>query len=113
MRQLTHRQLENLGYRVSEAASHEAVNHLLATGSRFDLMLSDILLPGIQKGPQIADQVKAQQPDIQLLFMSGYIESSKEIDMGNLVAGHFLSKPFSQRTLAEKQRSLLDNQQDN
>ena len=109
LRLLTQRQLEKLGYKVSEAASHEAINRLLDTGTTFDLMLSDVLLPGTLKGPQIAEEVKARQPDIQLLFMSGYMENSQEIDVGKLLAGHFLPKPFRLHTLAEKLRSLLDS----
>jgi PAS domain S-box-containing protein len=108
LRRLTSRVLSNLGYKVFEAASEQEVQDQLARVSQIDLMLSDVLLPGRLKGPQIARQVTAQHPNIKVLFMSGYVEGSAEIDLEGMSDGHFLAKPFGQKALAEALRRLLD-----
>lgn len=107
LRALTKRILKNLKYEVFEASNEAEVNSLLAQDIHFDLMVSDILLPGPLKGPQIAQKVLLQQPDLKIMFISGYLEGSSEIDLPDVTASSFLAKPFSQKALAEAVSALL------
>jgi CheY-like chemotaxis protein len=63
---------------------------------RIDLLISDLVMPGIS-GPQLADAVWAERPDTNVLLMSGYTEDhARERGLN----GHaFLSKPFTPAAL--------------
>jgi PAS domain S-box-containing protein len=107
LRALTQRILKNLKYEVFEASNEAEVTSLLAQDIHFDLMVSDVLLPGPLKGPQIAQKVLQQQPHLKIMFISGYVEGSSEIEIPDVMASSFLAKPFSQRALAEAVATLL------
>jgi PAS domain S-box-containing protein len=107
LRALTQRILKNLNYEVFEASNESEVTSLLAQDIRFDLMVSDVLLPGPLKGPQIAQKVLQQQPHLKIMFISGYVEGSSEIEIPDVMASSFLAKPFSQKALAEAVAKLL------
>ena len=107
LRALTQRILKNLQYEVFEASNEAEVTCLLAQDIHFDLMVSDVLLPGPLKGPQIAQKVLQQQSHLKIMFISGYIEGSSEIEIPDVMASSFLAKPFSQKALAEAVAKLL------
>jgi PAS domain S-box-containing protein len=107
LRALTQRILKNLKYEVFEASNEAEVASLLAQDIHFDLMVSDVLLPGQLKGPQIAQKVLQQQPHLKIMFISGYVEGSSEIEIPDVMASSFLAKPFSQKALAEAVAKLL------
>ena len=107
LRALTKRILKNLKYEVFEASNEAEVSSLLAQNIHFDLMVSDVLLPGPLKGPQIAQKVLQQQPHLKIMFISGYLEGSSEIDLPDVIASSFLAKPFSQKALADAVSTLL------
>ena len=101
--------LERLGYTVlasdspanalSIAEKHEHPVHLLIT---------DVVMP-VMSGNQLKDRVKQFFPDIKVLFMSGYTADAiaHRGFMDNNI--HFLQKPFSNDSLAQKVRDILDN----
>ena len=62
-------------------------------------------MPGM-RGRDLADQLRAARPTLQVLFMSGYAEEQlrKTIDLDNLA---FLPKPFSVQQLAEAVRDVM------
>jgi PAS domain S-box-containing protein len=73
------------------------------------LLLTDVVLPGIS-GREVARQVTAHRPDIKVLFTSGYTPDAI-IHHGVLEAGlHFIQKPFTLDTLANKVRAVLNNE---
>jgi len=64
-------------------------------------------MPGMN-GRELAEQISATRPDIQVLFMSGYTADAIA-HHGVLEKGvHFLQKPFTLFTLARKVRAVLD-----
>lgn len=82
--------LEQLGYRVVRAENAaEALRHL-EQGIAFDLMLSDIVMPGAMDGMALAHLCRERFPDLPVLLVSGYNEAAQAAD------GHFdmLRKPF-------------------
>jgi two-component system cell cycle sensor histidine kinase/response regulator CckA len=106
VRHLVQRVLERFGYRVLVAASpHEALR--IARGERLiNLLMSDVVLPGLS-GPDLAEQIVAIQPGIRVLYMSGYTDEAI-VHRGLLNAGTpFLEKPFTPETLAKKVRQVL------
>jgi PAS domain S-box-containing protein len=68
--------LRGLGCRVLEAADGPSATAILER-EEIDLLLSDVVLPGGQRGPEVAMEALERRPDLAVLFMSGYAESSE------------------------------------
>jgi signal transduction histidine kinase/ActR/RegA family two-component response regulator len=103
--------LRDLNYRVLEAADGaSALARVEAGPFRIDLLLTDIVMPGIN-GRELADALLARQPDLKVLFITGYSRNAI-VHQGRLDAGvSMLQKPLSQATLATKIRDILDKPQ--
>ncbi|MBL8555273.1 MAG: CHASE3 domain-containing protein [Phenylobacterium sp.] len=99
--------LRELGYDVVQASSGDQALQQLAQQPRIDLLLTDIVMPGMT-GRMLADQVLAQRPDLRVLYMTGYTRNAI-VHNGVLDFGvAFLQKPFSAEQLARKVRDVLD-----
>ena len=100
--------LRNQGYEIVEAGnSKEAIDHL-KTGQAFDLLFTDVVLPGGMNGVEIAKEAKRLQPNIKVLYTSGYIENAV-VHYGKLNPGMTLvNKPYRKAELLEKVRAILD-----
>jgi CheY-like chemotaxis protein len=72
-----------------------------------DLLLTDVVMPHMS-GRQLAEKLTTEQPDLPVLFVSGYAEDN--VMRGQIVpsASAFLAKPFSSSALGDKVRELLD-----
>jgi signal transduction histidine kinase len=98
--------LEELGYRTVEAADPQAALKLIEGGIRFDLMITDVGLPGMN-GRQLAEIARGRLPDLPVLFMTGYAQNA-EARGGFLEANmQMISKPFQIEVLASKIREML------
>jgi signal transduction histidine kinase len=86
--------LHDLGYRVVEAASAEQAMALIDRGERFDLLVTDHLMPGMS-GAELADTIISRRPGTPVLLVSGYAEE-RGIDPGL----PRLTKPFRKDELA-------------
>lgn len=101
--------LSGVGYRVVEAIDAEAALKLLASNSQVQLMLTDVVMPGMN-GRALADAVRQSHPGVKTLFMTGYSRNAI-VHQGRLDPGvSLIQKPFSQATLAARIRSMLDTQ---
>ena len=98
--------LEHHGYRVLEASnSGEALLRCERYEGNIDMMLADVVMPQMN-GSELAQRLKPLRPDMQVLFMSGYLDETvalREMDS-------FLLKPFNRQTLLEKIREALDDE---
>jgi two-component system, cell cycle sensor histidine kinase and response regulator CckA len=105
VRMVAERALSRAGYTVTSASDGEAGLEKVQEGGKFDLVLSDVVMPSMD-GPAMAREIRKLVPEIPLIFMSGYAEEQlrKEIDIGNM---HFLAKPFSVQQLSDKVGSVL------
>jgi CheY-like chemotaxis protein len=102
------RVLRQHGYAVYEAGrAEEALRWLREGRLRFQLLVTDAVLPGLS-GKGIADQAAALQPGIRALLVSGHPEATLA-RRGIIVAGTpLLEKPFSAAALARRVRAVLD-----
>ena len=101
--------LKELGYRVMEADNGAAALQALETASEpIDLLFTDVILPGGMTGADMAQQARAQQPGLRILFATGYARNAI-IHHGRLDPGvELLTKPFTYAELAAKVRDMLD-----
>ncbi|WP_426199415.1 response regulator [Pseudomonas sp. DC3200b2] len=99
--------LEDLGYQAVEAADGRSGLQILNSSLKIDLLITDVGLPGGMNGRQMADAARVRRPDLKVLFITGYAESSV-FENGNPQDGmHVLTKPFSVDSLARRIRSLI------
>ena len=105
VRNVAERALTRQGYTVITASDGEQGLARLAEVGKVDLLISDVVMPGMD-GPTMVRTVREAHPDIPVLFMSGYAEEQlrKSIDIANVA---FLPKPFSVSQLAEAARDVL------
>lgn len=95
------------GYEVVEVGNGEDAIDDLKASQPFDLLFTDLVLPGGMNGAQIAIEAKRLQPDIKVLFTTGYAENDL-IQNGDLDQGMMLiSKPYLRAELLEKVREKL------
>ena len=108
LRDLARRMLQLAGYVVLTAANgEEALRVLEAQDGRVDLVLTDVVMPGIS-GRELAVRLALSHPDLKVLFTSGYTDDV--IQRHGLLdcTTHFLSKPYSMEELTRKVRATLD-----
>lgn len=100
--------LRPLGYNVLSAASGEEALQMAAEHqNEIDLLLTDVVLPGI-KGQDLAKQLLHRCPGVNVLFMSGYLCPSMAHTDSEQGFEAFIQKPFSPNALLRKIRKLLD-----
>jgi two-component system, cell cycle sensor histidine kinase and response regulator CckA len=103
VRSVAERALTRHGYQVITADNGEDALEILDRGDVIDLLISDVVMPGMD-GPTMVREARKSRPDLKILFMSGYAEEQlrKSIDIENV---NFLPKPFSVTELAEAARN--------
>jgi two-component system cell cycle sensor histidine kinase/response regulator CckA len=105
VRTVAERALTRHGYKVMTADNGEEALEILSRGEPIDLLISDVVMPGMD-GPTVVREARKSRPDLKILFMSGYAEEQlrKSIDIENV---NFLPKPFSVIELAEAARRAV------
>jgi two-component system cell cycle sensor histidine kinase/response regulator CckA len=108
VRSLTREVLEKYGYTVLEAANgEEALKVAELHLGPLDLLLSDVVMPRMG-GPELAQALLAQRPDVKVLYMSGYTDHPM-VRRGVVNAGvAFLQKPFTPTVLVSRIREVLE-----
>ncbi|MGK6324859.1 response regulator [Sphingomonas sp. DT-51] len=95
-------QLQNTGYDVRTAASGDEAFDMINGGVRFDVLLTDIRMPGSLDGFGLIRRVLALVPSARTIAMSGYVGDDH---LETRAADRFIGKPF---TMARLQRELSD-----
>ncbi|HUD87163.1 MAG TPA: ATP-binding protein [Xanthobacteraceae bacterium] len=99
--------LRELDYTVLQASNAEAALRLFDGGGHVDLLLSDVILPGLN-GRELATAALSKRPKLKVLFMTGYSRNAI-VHQGRLDEGvQLIQKPLTQASLAAKIRDVLD-----
>lgn len=100
--------LEDFGYRVLVAQNGAEALQVLAEGARPDLLFTDVVMPGGVSGWELAAKAREMQPEIKVLFTSGYpretLASRGRVDP----RARMLPKPYRLAELARHVRDALD-----
>lgn len=101
-------QLASLGYRIVEAENGDAALAILVrSGERFDLLFTDVVMPGALDGPRLAREAVEIQPGLKVLLASGFTGDSAS-DAAPATQYRKLTKPYRKTDLARAVRDALD-----
>ena len=106
IRALLQRILEKRGFRVTSASNGSDAAALLQDQNAFDLLITDLVLPGVS-GPELALAFQRNRPGGPVLFMSGFPGDTLE-DRDLAAHSRFLAKPFSPEQLMASLSQLLE-----
>jgi PAS domain S-box-containing protein len=109
IREVAARLLRERGYHVLVAANGDEALQLARSHSKdkIHLLITDVVMPRLS-GKMVADQLKALQPDMKVLFISGYADDTVIQPGKGDTSPAFLQKPFSPALLAHKIREMMD-----
>jgi CheY-like chemotaxis protein len=103
-------QLHSLGYATLEAATGAEALTIVEAGDPFDLLFTDIIMPGNMNGRQLASEIQRRRPNQRVLFTSGYTENAI-VHHGRLDTGLLLlAKPYRKSELARMVRKALETE---
>ena len=99
--------LEDYGY-VADIAlnAREALSRL--DGADYDLLFTDLIMPGGMNGVMLAREARRRKPDLKVLLTTGYAESSLERTDAGGSEFDVISKPYVPNELARKVRQVID-----
>lgn len=107
VRSFAARALQMRGYTVIEAASGEEALEVLEDETlHVDIMLSDVIMPGLD-GPAWVREARKTRPDAKVIFMSGYAEDAFSGGDSGIPDASFLPKPFTLPELTERVKETL------
>ncbi len=105
VRAVAERALSRAGYQITPCSGGEEGLAAIEAGTEFDIVVSDVVMPGMD-GPAMVRAIRKARPDIPVLFMSGYAEEAlrKDIDIPDM---HFIAKPFSVASISDKVGAVM------
>jgi two-component system, cell cycle sensor histidine kinase and response regulator CckA len=107
LRALNARGLSSRGYTVLEAANGvEAIDVLEKSGKPVDLVVSDVVMPEMD-GPTLARELRNRNPDLKIIFVSGYAEDAFQKHLPEHGQFAFLPKPFTLKQLVAAVKETL------
>lgn len=107
VRSIAAKTLRKRGYTVTEASDgEEALEILESREHQFDLMVSDVVMPGLE-GPQVLKRGREYLGDAKIIFISGYAEEEFSELLAEEPDVTFLPKPFTLTQLAEKVKIVM------
>ncbi len=107
VRKLVGAMVQRHGYNVMTADSGEHAITLFKKHHPIDLLLTDVVAPGMS-GPMLADKLTEMQPGLRVLYMSGY-DQTKMVQKYVVEKGHaLLHKPFTLEELGKKVQEIMN-----
>jgi signal transduction histidine kinase len=107
IRMLVREVLDDLGYASLEAEDGRGALRILRSGSKINLLITDVGLPNGMNGRQLADAARQNRHDLRVLFITGYAEKAA-VGNGLLDQGmEVMTKPFALHALATKIREMI------
>lgn len=106
--QLADQYLTELGYTTKKAINAMEAMKILKGNEKFDLLLSDVVMPGGMNGYELAEQATKLDPELKVLLTSGF--TSRTLVQSDLArfSENLLSKPYRRTEIAERVRLVLD-----
>jgi CheY-like chemotaxis protein len=100
-------QLRALGYQTMNASNAQEALAIIDGGAAFDLLFTDVIMPGQMNGRRLAEEAMKRRPNLKVLFTSGYTENAI-VHHGRLDPGVLLlPKPYRKSDLARMLRQAL------
>ena len=107
VRELVATSLRHRGFSVLSVPNAEVALQILMEQVRFDLLFTDIVMPGVIDGFELADRAKRLQPDLKILYATGFAHvSRRSIDT---LHGKLIQKPYRPDELATEVRRALES----
>ena len=103
VRRLLSLQLQSLGFAVTAVGDAETAMQTIDRDANFDLVITDITLPGGMDGVELGARIMARSSDNKVLYISGYSERQVEVD-----PAHFLGKPYTLKDLSKAVNARLE-----
>jgi CheY-like chemotaxis protein len=100
--------LQQLGYTVLEASNGDTALQVLHEVPQIDMLFTDVIMPGVILGPELAARARAIKPGIRVLMTTGYQGDPLLAKAGSLAKEAMIAKPYRNEDLALKLRELLD-----
>lgn len=101
------RALASRGYTVLEARSGvEALEQMEAHGDEVELVVSDVVMPEMD-GPSLLRELRKKQPDLKIIFVSGYAEDAFKKNLPEGESFAFLPKPFTLKQLVQAVKDTM------
>ena len=111
LREVVQTTLAQLGYRVLEAPSGvKALEVWKEHREEIHLLLTDLMMPDGITGTNLAQRLLRENPQLKVIYMSGYSAEIAGKDLPLVDGVNFLSKPFTKNKLAKTVRNSLDKQ---
>jgi two-component system, cell cycle sensor histidine kinase and response regulator CckA len=107
LRTLNARGLVSRGYKVIEAGNGlEAIEALQREGGYVDLVVSDVVMPEMD-GPTLLKELRKTNPELRIIFVSGYAEDAFEKGLSDSSQYNFLPKPFTLKQLVSAVKEAM------
>lgn len=100
LRLMAKEELSDLGFTVTASSDADDALAILGSGDEFDILVTDIRMPGSIDGWELARRVKAMRPGMGIIYVSGYPGEIHD----PLPGSHFVKKPYR---LAELETALM------
>lgn len=101
------RGLKDQGYEVLEASDGVEALDIINSGSKVDLLVTDVMMPRID-GPSLVKEAKKLLPDMRVIFISGYTAEDFRNELEENSDIHFLAKPFNLKEFCKKVKSVIE-----
>lgn len=107
VRAVTKKALSAKGYTIEDCTCAEEALEKIENGTTFDLLVTDMIMPGMD-GVTLASNVRKKGIYSKILLISGFSEEAARGEIKEMSDFHFLAKPFSLRELCEKVKQILE-----
>jgi CheY-like chemotaxis protein len=107
VRELVSTSLRNRGYSVLSVPNAEVALQILMEQVKFDLLFTDIVMPGIMDGFELADRAKRLQPGLKVLYATGFSHVSRRGT--DQLHGKLIHKPYRPDEIAAEVRQALES----
>lgn len=101
------RGLKRKGFAVTDCISAENALEHLDTGEKFDMLITDMMMPGMS-GADLAKEIHSRYPEMKIILASGYSEEIARKELAGSQDFYFMSKPYSLGDLTKKVMEVLD-----